>query len=306
MTLAPAPSPIETKIRLDFAVDPRLTIAPLWHAVGNQQMRFDAASLLRATRTSEGPASVRLTFGRGEVNVQAWGPGAGAAVEAVPDLLGARDDPAALIPRHTIVRDLVRRTSGLRMARAGAVFEWLLPAIVAQKVTGLESRRSYRGLLVRYGEPAPGPLGLTLPPLPAALAGQPYWAFHELGLEQRRSNVIRRSAEAAAALEATLGLAAAETRRRLLAVPGVGPWTAAETMRPALGDPDAVSVGDFHLPNLVAWALAGEPRGNDERMLELLEPYAGQRARVVMLLEMSGLRPPRYGPRLSARSIAGY
>jgi 3-methyladenine DNA glycosylase/8-oxoguanine DNA glycosylase len=72
----------------------------------------------------------------------------------------------------------------------------------------------------------------------------------------------------------------------------------------ALGDPDAVSVGDFHLPNVVAYALAGEPRANDGRMLELLEPWRGHRARVVRLLEASGIEPPRYGPRLSSRDIS--
>ena len=46
---------------------------------------------------------------------------------------------------------------------------------------------------------------------------------------------------------------------------------------------------------MVAWALAGEPRGTDERMLELLEPYAGHRGRVLRLLVMSGLAPPRAG-----------
>jgi 3-methyladenine DNA glycosylase/8-oxoguanine DNA glycosylase len=91
--------------------------------------------------------------------------------------------------------------------------------------------------------------------------------------------------------------------RRLTSVPGIGPWTAAEVGVRALGDVDAVSVGDFHLPNLVAFALAGEPRGTDARMLALLEPYRGQRARVVRLLELSGVRAPRYGPRLSVRGI---
>ena len=87
--------------------------------------------------------------------------------------------------------------------------------------------------------------------------------------------------------------------------PGVGPWTAAEVTFRALGDPDAVSIGDFHLPNLVAFVLAGEPRGTDARMLELLEPWRGHRARVIRLLEASGLAAPRYGPRLSPRGIEG-
>jgi 3-methyladenine DNA glycosylase/8-oxoguanine DNA glycosylase len=85
--------------------------------------------------------------------------------------------------------------------------------------------------------------------------------------------------------------------------PGIGPWTAAEVARLALGDPDAVSVGDYHLPNLVAWTLAGEPRGTDERMLELLEPFRGHRGRVQRLLESGGAHAPRYGPRTEVRPI---
>ncbi len=92
---------------------------------------------------------------------------------------------------------------------------------------------------------------------------------------------------------------------RLRSIPGIGPWTAAEVGVRALGDVDAVSVGDFHLPHLVAYALAGEPRATDARMLELLEPYRGRRALVVRLLELSGMQAPRYGPRLSPRRIEG-
>jgi 3-methyladenine DNA glycosylase/8-oxoguanine DNA glycosylase len=88
-------------------------------------------------------------------------------------------------------------------------------------------------------------------------------------------------------------------------VPGIGPWTAAEIGVRALGDVDAVSVGDFHLPHLVAYALAGEPRADDGRMLELLEPFHGKRALVVRLLELSGVQAPRYGPRLAPRRIEG-
>jgi 3-methyladenine DNA glycosylase/8-oxoguanine DNA glycosylase len=221
----------------------------------------------------------------------------------VPDLLGAGDEPAALQPHHPLIAELVRRRPGLRMTRTGNVFEALLPAIIGQKVTGFESAHSYRGLLRRYGAAAPGPLGLVIAPPAQMLAGEPYWRFHSLGLERRRADVIRRAAAVAPRLEQAT-VEPQELGRRLMALPGIGPWTTAETIRIATGDPDAVSVGDYHIPNLVSWALAGEARGSDERMLELLEPYAGQRARVVLLLETSGLRAPRFGPRMAARSIA--
>jgi 3-methyladenine DNA glycosylase/8-oxoguanine DNA glycosylase len=128
--------------------------------------------------------------------------------------------------------------------------------------------------------------------------------MHPLGLEQRRAVTLIRAAERADWLEGAVCLPPGEAMSRLRTIPGVGRWTAAETVRAALGDPDAVSLGDYHTPSLVSWALAGEPRADDARMLELLEPYRGQRARLVRLLELSGLRPPRYGPRYAGRSIA--
>jgi 3-methyladenine DNA glycosylase/8-oxoguanine DNA glycosylase len=168
-------------------------------------------------------------------------------------------------------------------------------------------------MVLRFGKPAPGPGDgpagdraprLWLAPEPTTLARVPYHELHPVGLEQRRADIIRRVARRAAWLEEAGSLPAPEAFARLTAVPGVGRWTAAETARSAFGDPDAVSVGDFHLPHLVSWALAGEARGDDGRMLELLEPYRGQRARAVRLLELSGITAPRFGPRVRPRSIA--
>jgi 3-methyladenine DNA glycosylase/8-oxoguanine DNA glycosylase len=229
----------------------------------------------------------------------------------VPALLGLDDDPAVLVPRHPVLADAVRRLPGVRIGRSGGVLEALVPAILEQKITGDEARHTYRALLRAYGEPAPGQPGLRLQPAPEVLATLPYHAFHPLGLERRRAELIRAVAREAPRLE-RLGTLASRPGEGLDAAyaalrrfPGIGPWTAAEVGIRALGDPDAVSVGDFHLPNLVCWALAGERRGTDERMLELLEPYRGQRGRVVRLLELSGIRSPRYGPRTASRRIAG-
>jgi 3-methyladenine DNA glycosylase/8-oxoguanine DNA glycosylase len=304
VTVTPA-EPIRTTLRLPFDVDLGLTLGALWAGPGDVRFRPAKGVALRATRTPAGPATLRITARDSNTfELEAWGPGAECVLDSAPNLLGAADDPAALVPRHPLIAELVRQRPGLRMTRTDNVFEALLPAIVGQKVTGFESANSYRGLLRNYGETAPGPPGLIVPPAPAVLAGEPYWRFHRLGLEQRRADVIRRAAGVAASLERALTADTGELRRRLLAVPGIGPWTAAETVRIAAGDPDAVSVGDYHIPSLVSWALAGEARGSDERMLELLEPYAGQRARVVLLLELSGLRAPRFGPRMATRSIA--
>lgn len=293
----------ERTIGLDRPIDLHLTLGHLRHGAGDPTIRFEAGRVWRATRTPAGPATVALTDLGDAIRVHAWGPGAEWAVDAAPALVGVTDDPDLLVPRHRLVRELARRMAGLRIGRTGAVMEALVPAIVEQKVTGSEARRAYRALVRAHGEPAPGPVRLLLAPAPATLAALPYHSFHPLGLERRRADTIRRAAARAARLEEATGLPLEDAYRRLTALPGIGPWTAAEVGRAAFGDPDAVGVGDFHLPDLVSWALAGEPRGDDARMLELLEPYRGQRGRVVRLLEAAGIRPPRYGPPMSPRRI---
>ena len=187
------------------------------------------------------------------------------------------------------------------MPRTRRVFAALVPSIIEQKVTGTEAFRAYAAILRAHGEPAPGPAGLLLPPTPETLAGLPDHADHPLGLERRRADVSRAAARRAAWLEGSTD--AAEAARRLASLPGVGPWTVAEVLRVSHGDPDVVSVGDFHVPNSIAWALAGEPRATDARMLELLEPYRGQRGRVQRLIEVARITAPRYGPRMEPRSI---
>jgi 3-methyladenine DNA glycosylase/8-oxoguanine DNA glycosylase len=297
--------PVAARFRFGKPVDPWQTLAPLRHGHGDPTVRFDHRGVWRATRTALGPATVFISPDAGWFRVLAWGPGRDPAIEAIPRLLGQEDDAESFHPRHPLLRELARRCPGLRFGRTDAVYEALIPAVIEQKVTGIEARRSYRALLRSHGEPAPGPSGLRLPPSPERLARTPYHALHPLGIEQRRADTLRRTAAAAGRLEQTVRLPADAALRALRTVPGVGAWTAAEAARVSFGDPDAVSVGDYHVPNVVCWALAGEPRGDDARMLELLEPYRGQRARVVRLLEAGGIYPPARGPRMAPRSIAG-
>jgi 3-methyladenine DNA glycosylase/8-oxoguanine DNA glycosylase len=298
----------EARFSIDNGADPMQTIALLWQGRSDPQMRFPAADeVLRATRTPDGPATlrIRVSASRREVLATAWGPGAGRGLELVPAMVGALDDATVFAPLHALVANLARQLPGLRLARSGSVFESLVVSILAQKVTGPEARSVHQALIRRYGEAAPGPFGLRLPPPPEVFARLPYWAFHPFGIERRRADVIRAAAAVAPQLEAIARLTHDEGERRLRSISGIGVWTAAETMRFALGDPDAVSVGDFHLPRLVCSALAGESNGTDDRMLELLEPYRGQRARVALLIER-GLfgQQQRRAPRMPFRSIA--
>ncbi len=305
MTAANADKPIEARFELKSGTDPALTLGALWWGPGDQVMALAPAQAARAMRLTSGPATVEMAWGSGWASARAWGAGAAEALDLVPGLIGELDDPPPLVAHHPIVAELARRNTGLRLTRGAPVFEMLVNSIIGQKVTGLEARRSQRMLLRRFGEPAPGPFDLVLPPAPETLAHTPYWAFHTLGLERRRADTIRAAAAIAPRLDEIRGMTPGDASGRLQSVPGVGPWTAAETMRLALGDPDAVSVGDYNLPKQVCWVLGNERDGDDARMLELLEPYAGQRARVVLLIERSGLRPARRAPRYTPRQIAG-
>jgi len=266
--------------------------------------RVAAPGFWRATRTPAGPGTERLWLDGDLLRVEAWGPGADWLCENAPALVGELDDDAGFAPRQPLLVELWRRHRGVRIPRTGAVVEAAVPTILEQKVIGLQARHAYRRLLLELGEPAPGPVPIRLPPTPATLAATPYWQFHKWGVEQRRAQIIASAARHASRLEEAVGMAPADAQRRLTALPGMGAWTAAEIAVVALGDADAVSVGDYHLPHLVSWALAGEPRGTDERMLELLEPYRGHRARAIQLLELAGITAPRRGPRMAFSRIA--
>jgi 3-methyladenine DNA glycosylase/8-oxoguanine DNA glycosylase len=293
---------IERSLELRGPLDLGTTLGPLVHGRGDRTIHLRRSEAWLAFRTPDGPATARLVVDGVVLHATGWGDGATYALDRIGPLVGEQDDPNALVARHEVIRDLQRRHAGMRMPRTGRILHALVPSVLEQKVTGTEAFRSYAALLRRYGEPAPGPGNLLLPPAPEALAALPYHAFHPLGVERRRADVIRHAAARATWLEAAAD--AGEARRRLGSFVGIGPWTIAEVLRTAFGDPDAVSVGDFHIPSSVAWALAREPRADDARMLELLEPYRGQRGRVQRLLEVGRIVAPRYGPRMAPRSIA--
>lgn len=277
------------------------TVGAVRHGPHDPTMRLGPSELWWATRTPEGPGTLHAWIVRGDVHAEAWGPGAGWLETQLPGVLGEHDDLAGFTPLHPAVERAWHRHRGLRVPRSGVVLPALVAAVLGQRVTAEEAMRAWRVLCRELGGPAPGPepgagRALLLPPDPADLAGQPTWWYHRLGVERHRADTLRRVGRHAPRMQEAAGMALPQAWARLLAVPGVGPWTAAKVAGSALGDADAVPVGDYHLPSVVAWALAGEPRADDDRMLDLLAPYAGHRGRVLQLLLADGIHPPRYGP----------
>ncbi|MBE1533809.1 DNA-3-methyladenine glycosylase family protein [Actinomadura algeriensis] len=285
--------------RAPWPLEVGATLAP--HARGPYDPAFQVRDgfVWRASFTPDGPGTLRLRKVGDVVRADAWGPGAEWLLDGVPALLGADDSPETFVPVHDVLRERVRRRAGFRVGRTRRVFEALVPAVMEQKVLGQEAWRAWGYLVRRFGRPAPGAPWLRVPPPPAVWARIPSWEWHKAGLEAVRARTIIGAARVAGRLEDDPGVA------RLTSLPGIGVWTAAEVRQRAVGDPDAVSVGDYNLPGVVGWALAGR-KVDDAGMLELLEPYRGHRYRVTRLLEGSGARPPRRGPRLAMRDYRSF
>ncbi|WP_285773529.1 DNA-3-methyladenine glycosylase 2 family protein [Microtetraspora sp. NBRC 13810] len=318
---------MERRWRPDGPVDVRLVLAAHRRGSGDPAWRATPdGTVWRTSRTPEGPVTLRVTVSAAERTVTgtAWGPGAGRTLEELPALLGAADDVSGFEGllgafRHRaeasqapaagqagiLVRELAKRYGGLRIGRTGRVFEALVPAVLEQKVVGREAWRAWRWLLGRYGDAAPGPApdGMRVTPAPEVWRRVPSWDWHRAGAEAVRARTIVNAARYADRLEAAA--TSAEADRLLRALPGIGVWTSAEIRQRSYGDADAVSVGDYHLPSLVGWALTGE-RTDDAGMLRLLAPYLGHRHRVTRLLELSGRRPPARGPRMPARDYRAF
>jgi 3-methyladenine DNA glycosylase/8-oxoguanine DNA glycosylase len=287
-------------------VDVAATLGLLRRGTADPAHLLDAAGVFWwACATPDGDGTLALRALRGVVTARAWGPGAEWLLDRVPALLGDGDDWSALdLGGQPRLRDVARARPGLRLPATGLVMDSLVPAVLEQRVTGREAWRAWRLLLRRFGRPAPGPaLGLrVLPPAPTLL-DIASWDWHRLGVDAQRQRAIRAAATVAPRLEDCVAMDRAAALARLRIVPGIGEWTAAETMQRAVGHPDAVSVGDYHIKDLVVHFLTGRPRGDDAEMLRLLEPWAGQRQRVVRLIELSGVGKPRFGPRLSPADI---
>jgi endonuclease III len=279
------------------------TIGALRRGPADPTFHHDAAGAVwRTMRTEGGVATLRYTQpGPDELRCEGWGPGARAAVATAPSVLGEGDDPGDFEPGIRLLDDSHRRNPGLRIPRTGRVFEALVPAILEQKVITLQAHDSWRRLVWRFGEVAPGPTPrkMAVVPSPERWGSIPTWEWHTAGVDPRRARTIVNAARYAARLEEAAAMSAADAAARLTLLPGIGAWTAAEVAQRAFGDADALSVGDYHLSNYVGHALWGRDM-TDAEMLEAMAPWAGHRYRVVRLLGAAGVRGrPRRGPRMS-------
>jgi AraC family transcriptional regulator, regulatory protein of adaptative response / DNA-3-methyladenine glycosylase II len=163
-------------------------------------------------------------------------------LDAEPSVIDAAlsDDPR--------LRPLVAGTPGLRVPGAIDGFEIVVRAIIGQQISVVAARTITGRIATRFGEPLPAPVGglRVAFPRPEALAAA---AFDGLGMPASRGRTLVAVARAIcdARLDLTAGVDGGTAREALLAIPGIGPWTAAYVAMRALGDPDALPASDLGL-----------------------------------------------------------
>jgi 3-methyladenine DNA glycosylase/8-oxoguanine DNA glycosylase len=282
--------------------NPSTILGPLGRGGGDPAfLRMPDGALWIVGLCEEGAFTARMVAASGSVRATFWGEAAEWARARLPDMLGAGDDPAGFVPGHRVVADQWRRHGMTwRVPRTHLTWQVALAAVLEQRVTGVEARRAWHGLVTEHGSPAPGPTPrpMHVPPDAGVVLRVPSWDWRRYGVDRQRLRAVRELARSGRVLQRAERLAPAQGRESLRVIPGVGAWTAAEISARAFGDADAVSVGDFHLARTIVYALTGRDGGTDEDMLGLLRPYEGHRHRVVRMVELSGVAPPRRGPRM--------
>ncbi|MGH3459253.1 DNA-3-methyladenine glycosylase family protein [Aeromicrobium sp.] len=299
MTMAPT----HRTVAFPSPVDLDRTWSVLQRGPADPTFRRNGRTIWRTSRMESGPVTFAVVQrDRHTIDAEAWGPGSEEMLTTLPQALGSDDDASRFDPVHPAVADAHRRFPGLRVPRTGRVLEALIGAVIEQRVVGKDAFTSWRRLLLRHGDAAPGatPDSMRVFPTPQTWASLPSWEWHRAGVDPQRYRTAQACARVAPQLERVCSRPddRAAAYRALRSIPGVGVWTAAEVGCRALGDADAVPFGDFHLGHLVGVGLVGRRLHHDDEIAEALEPYRPQRYRAVRLLELSPLvRLERRGPR---------
>ena len=292
---------LECSVEFAGPVSPAFTLSPLRRG-GGDPCYLSAAdgAIWRTSMMRTGPVTMRISrSGSSAIGCEVWGGGATEFAEGFPALMGADDDASGFAPEEPTIADAHRRVPHLRLGRTGRVLESLIPAVIEQRVAGKDAFRAWRLLVTKFGAPAPGPAPARMRVAPTADVWRriPSWEFHLANVDPGRARTLVGCAQRADSLERLVTRPTEDARHALTSLPGVGIWTAAETAQRAFGDADALSVGDYHLANVVGCSLLGH-RIDDDAMVELLAPLRPHRHRAVRLLEVSGLaRNPRFGAR---------
>lgn len=200
------------------------------------------------------------------------------AIANVRDLLDLDAVPDAIadhLADDALLRKIVSANRGLRFPGSWSVFEMLVRAIIGQQVSVPAARTVLGRLVTSFGDvvdtPAHDPdLPNRLFPEPAQLAEV---ALQPVGLTRARAETVNRVAALFAADPRYVhsGMPAEAARARLLAIRGIGPWTADYVLLRGLRYPDAFPAADL---GGIRAAGAGNARELD-RIAERWRPWRG-------------------------------
>ncbi|QCX27017.1 DNA-3-methyladenine glycosylase 2 family protein [Nocardioides jishulii] len=220
----------------------------------------------------------------------------GAATARVRGLLDADCDPVAVgevLGADPLLADVVRRVPGLRVPGHVDGYEAAVRAVLGQQVTLAGARRLTQQLVAMLGEPIASEVeGLDrLFPAPDALASLPDGA---LGMPASRHRALRSVAQAVLRGDVVPDRGADRScvRESMLALDGVGPWTADYVAMRALGEPDAFLPADTG--TRAALAQLGE---DPARAVEIAERWRPWRSYAQMYLWRSLAAGPHAGTR---------
>ena len=199
-------------------------------------------------------------------------------VRGMFDLDADPDAVATHLGRDPLLRAAVTRTPGRRVPGSWDGFELAVRAVLGQQCSVAAARTLVSRVVEAHGAPLDGPEGVgRLFPGPRALAGAP---LERLGIVPRRASAVRALAQAA--VDGALPLARdgddRDVRAALVALPGIGPWTAEYVAMRSLGDPDAFPAGDL--------ALARAARLDTKALTERAEAWRPWRAYAALHLWM--------------------
>jgi len=249
--------------------------------------------------TPSGVCSVRVAAVERGVEITCEGAEAGQKLAELVSSFEVDDGHETFLPEHPLLRRLRRDQIGLRLLRVPWLFDVACGAVLQQRVRFADACKDWRNIAERFGERDLA--GSVAFPSSSVLSGIPSWELEGLGIDAKRVRALIALAREVRMNPLRMEMSYSELRGRLGRVPGVGPWTVETTLGFGAADPDALPLGDLYLPHIVSYALTGKAEGNDDRMVELLEPYRGHRFRVVRLLYGARLTLPRMASRRPTR-----
>ncbi len=278
---ATAPAlPVRTNYRPERVIALGAVLGPLAQGSGDPTIQRDGPGWWLAMATPAGDATLHLRPRDGGIDAIAWGPGADRAIDDVPALLGAGGRRLRLSSRACIRWSPSCITGspdcGCRVPDGAAIPDPGDPGAEGDRDRG-EARVAGPGAPAWFPRPGAGAGGdagragrrglAPCPVLGVASGGcrPPSGRTPSCGSSRRWPGTPS---------SAPRGWMPQRAVRRLRGIPGIGVWTAHETVQRSHGDPDSVSTGDLHLPKLVGTALAGR-RVDDDGMMQLLEPFRG-------------------------------